>query len=407
MLMLKALRNRAIALLWSGQVLSAIGDEVCRVALIWLAVGLIGADAGYLAAAQSGALLVLCLVGGHWADAWNQRRTMVGVDALRGAIVLVPVAAYSLGRMNLPLLVVVALALSGLGAFFDPALQATLPEVSPDAETLQAATGLMSTTSRLSRAVGPALVGVLAPFVATIHFFTLDALSFAVSALSVAALPPPPPRAPAPRRPRGSFRDSLASGFRATAEVPFMRELMLVRCAVGGLWGTAYSLGFALLVRALAPGDMRAFGWTVACYGVGNVAGALYVGNVRRRRPALILFSGYVLLGLGLAAMAAARSLAWLGAAAAVSAFGGPINDVPFVDIVQKLYAVEDLPKMFRLRMAVETGASLLLLAAAPALVRSFSARALVAYCGLGIAALGAAGLLAHAEPAAPRTSRQ
>jgi MFS family permease len=398
MLMLKALRERSIALLWSGQVLSAIGDEVCRVALIWLAVGLIGADAGYLAAAQSGALLVLCLVGGHWADAWNQRRTMVGVDALRAVIVLVPVAAFYVGRMNLPLLVVVALALSGLGAFFDPALQATLPEVSPDAETLQAATGLMSTTSRLSRAVGPALVGVLAPFVATIHFFTLDAISFVVSALSVGALPPPPPRA-ARRRPRGSFRDSLASGFRATAAIPLMRELMLVRFAVGGLWGTAYSLGFALLVRALAPGDMRAFGWTVACYGVGNVAGALFIGNVRRRRPAFILFNGYVLLGLGLAGMAAARSLAWLGFAAAVSAFGGPINDVPFVDLVQKLYDIEDLPKIIRLRMAVETGASLLLLSAAPALVRSFSARALVAYCGVGIAAIGATGLFVHAEP--------
>ena len=50
--MLRGLRKRAIALLWGGQALSAIGDEIYRVALIWLAVGLVGADAGYLAAAR-------------------------------------------------------------------------------------------------------------------------------------------------------------------------------------------------------------------------------------------------------------------------------------------------------------------------------------------------------------------
>jgi hypothetical protein len=53
--MLMALRERSIALLWSGQALSATGDEIYRVTLIWLAVGLIGEDAGYLAAAQASA----------------------------------------------------------------------------------------------------------------------------------------------------------------------------------------------------------------------------------------------------------------------------------------------------------------------------------------------------------------
>jgi hypothetical protein len=396
MRMLKALRLRPIMLLWSGQALSAIGDEIYRVALIWLAVGLIGADAGYLAAAQAGALLILSLIGGHWADEWDHRRTMIGVDGLRAAIALLPVAAFYLGGVTLPVLVAVALSLSALSAFFDPALQSTLPDISPDQETLQAATGLMGTTVRLARAVGPAIVGLLGPLVPTIHFFTLDAASFAVSALSIARLGPATPRPEAAKKEARRFRDNLASGFRSVAADPLMKDLMLIRAAVAALWGLAFGLGLAMFVRRLAPGDMRAFGWVVAFYGAGNFAGALYVGNMRRKNPVLILCAGYLCLGLGFALMFAIRSIPWLAAACVLAGFGGPINDVPFIDIVQKLYPVSDLPKIFRLRMAIETGASLLIMSISPLLFRSYAPQSVLSVCGLGIAFLGAAGFAAH-----------
>jgi MFS family permease len=341
-------------------------------------------------------LLVLSLVGGHWADAWDQRRTMIAVDGLRALIVLLPVAAFYRGGVTMPVLLVAALSLSGLGAFFDPALQATLPDVAPDVETREAATGLMGTTVRLARAVGPAIVGLLGPLVPTIHFFTLDAASFAASAFSISRLGPSRVKPAAAGRVRASFHDSLLSGFRAVAADPLMRDLMAVRAAVAALWGLSFGLGLALLVRALAPGDMRAFGWAVAFYGFGNVAGALFVGNIRRGRSALIAYGGYVWLGIGFVAMGASRSLPWLGAACVCAGFGGPINDVPFFDLVQRKYPIADLPKIFRLRMAVETGACLLIMSVSPLLFRSFSPGLVLEFCGFGIAALGLAGLFAH-----------
>jgi DHA3 family macrolide efflux protein-like MFS transporter len=397
MLMFKALRERSIRLLWSGQALSAVGDEICRVALIWLAVGLIGEDTGYLAAAQSGALLALSLIGGHWADRWDHRRTMIGVDCARAVIVLAPVVAYYAGHVTLALLFAVALPLSALSAFFEPALQATLPGVSPDAETLQGATGLMSTTGRLSRVIGPAIVGVLAPLMPIIHFFTLDAASFAVSALSVARLAPSP-AAPTPRRPRGSFVESLGGDWREMSSRPLMRDHMLVRFMIGGFWSLSYGLGLVLMTRTLAPGDVRAFGWAVACYGVGNVAGALTAGNMRRRRPIALACVGYGFMGAGFLAMGLAPNLLWLGAACAVGGFGGPVSDLPFVDLVQKHFAVADMPKAFRLRTAMETGAGLLLMSASPTLFRAYSPRVVTAACGLVFAVIGAVFYAAHGD---------
>ncbi|NNN06068.1 MAG: MFS transporter [Elusimicrobia bacterium] len=391
MLMLRALRRRPVALLWAGQALSAIGDEIFRVALIWLAVGLIGADAGYIGAAQSAALLLLSLFGGRWADRWDHRRTMIAVDSARGLIVLLPVLAFRAGAVSLPLLVFVALTLSALSAFFDPALQAYLPAVSGDAQTLEAANGLMSTIARLARAVGPGVVGLLSGLVPTIYFFTLDALSFGASALSVAAARPERP-ADIPAGADSVEPDRLGAAWRSLRRSPLMSYLLFVKSAGGGLWALAYGLGLALLVQRLAPGDVRAFGLAIASYGAGNLAGALWVGNIRRQRPAEILFGGYVWMGLGFVAMGLAPSLRALFAACAWAGFGGPVNDLPFVDMVQRLYPVREIPRVFRLRMAVETGAGLILLTASPRIFRAWTPGPVIAFCGAAFVAFGAYG---------------
>src|SRR4051812_18058017 len=93
--MLSALRDRKIFRPWIGQAPSSIGDEIYRVGLTWMAVGLIGPDTGYLTAAQAASLMLLSFVGGKWAGHWDALEAMVRIDLVRALIVLVPVA-YSL-----------------------------------------------------------------------------------------------------------------------------------------------------------------------------------------------------------------------------------------------------------------------------------------------------------------------
>jgi hypothetical protein len=291
----------------------------------------------------------------------------------------------------LPLLVLVAVSLSGLSAFFDPALQACLPLVSDDAETLQAANGLMSMTVRLARAVGPGVVGLLSGLIPTIHFFTLDSISFAFSALSICALRPARGESDAPPE-AGAASGSLLAAVRAVRRSRTMTYVMAAKSFGGGVWSLAYGLGLALLVQTAAPGNMRAFSLAIAAYGAGNLAGALYIGNVRRRRPALVMYCGYAWLGLGFIAMGAAPNLRALAAACVWAGFGGPINDLPFVDLVQRRYAVGDIAPLFRLRMALETASGLALMSAAPRVLRWLPASALLEGAGLLFVAFGAVG---------------
>lgn len=62
-----------MALLWGGLSLSAIGDQLYTVALTWIAVSVLGANAGYLTALQAGIVLLAVLGIGRWADRWDSR----------------------------------------------------------------------------------------------------------------------------------------------------------------------------------------------------------------------------------------------------------------------------------------------------------------------------------------------
>src|SRR6185437_10759644 len=110
MLMLRVLKKRAVALLWCGQAMSAIGDEIYRVALIWLAVGLIGAKTGWIVATQQLAWLVFAMIGGSWADQWDHMRSMMRVDLIRAAIVVFPVLLFHFMPVSLVVLGIVAFA---------------------------------------------------------------------------------------------------------------------------------------------------------------------------------------------------------------------------------------------------------------------------------------------------------
>ena len=398
MLMLRALSDRSITRIWAGQALSAVGDEIYRVAFVWMAVSLIGADTGYLGAASAIAVLLTSLALGSEVDRWDQRRTLILVDLGRAAVVLIPVvAAVAFGYQSLGLLAAVAVLLSVLSGFFEPAIQGTLPAYCEDRDTLQAAVGLMSTTFRGARVAGPVVISLLTPALPMIHFFTLDAVTFAVSALSIASLGTPLKSRGAPPA-RLNMRESVLAGFRLIEGDAQFRYFIWMKAALGAAWQLAFGLGLALQVQRIAPGDVRAFGLAIAAYGVGNLGSALVLGNVRRHRPIRLMSLGYICLGGGFVLGALAPSLPWLMVAMFTSALGGPYNDVPFTDIVQSRFALADLPKIIRLRMVLETAFVLITMLLAPTLFRWLTVPGVLALAGGAIVAGGAVCLREHGE---------
>lgn len=371
---LKALRLPQIALLWTGQVLSAIGDYFYTIAVMWIAVKTSGSDAGFVAGAESIAMIVFGLLGGVYADRWNRRVTMVSVDLVRaGVVLLLPLLALT-GLLRFWHLVVVAVIIGSLGALFDPALQASLPILTGDARTLQATNGLMDITRRLARTLGPSMAGLLVAFLPLAHFFTLDAVSFAISALAVFALGSryawKPPRTESAGRPAGGIKNVLREAAGGVRLVSANRPLFWSLLAVGLsnlVWSIAFVIGVPLLVVHGLGNSVGAYGLIVGAYGVGNVLSNLVIGSLNIKRRVLSIFLGKAILGLGFLLLALSSSVPMALCASALAAVGGPMGDIMILTMLQTDLPADQIGKAYSLLMIVENaGGSLGLLIAVP-----------------------------------------
>jgi MFS transporter, DHA3 family, macrolide efflux protein len=387
MFVLSPLRYRPISLLWTGQVLSAMGDEVYKIALVWMAIRLSGKDAGFLAAIEAGSILTFGLLGGAWAERWDHRRLMIAVDLVRAAAVLaIPIIAY-FHPITIPLLIAVAVVVSSLSAFFDPALQATLPELTSDPELLNASNGLMEATRRFARVFGPGLIGVLNLFVPLVHFFTINAASFVLSALSIRLLNRWIPRStPASVVPSGQTPwQSIKRGFDETAKSPLLRVMVLSCFLTWSLWSLCFSLGLALLVNETSPGNLTAYGFLICAYGVGNLSSNLVWGSLRIERPHVVTFLGTLIIGTGFVGVALAPTVPLQMAAAAFCGMGGPMEDLSFLKVLQANFRGADIARIFRLRMAAAFGGIFSVFLLSPLLFRLFSVSTVIGGSGMGL----------------------
>lgn len=403
MRMIRVLRQREFAFLWGGQALSAIGDEIYRVALIWLAINFIGANAGYLVAGQSAALLLAALFVKNSRQPISRFKVLLAMDVLRGLVVLIPMLAYYfIHPFPVAILWTVAIIVSLANGVFDPTFHGSFPAMTRDAETRQVLTALVGSTFRLARAVGPGLIGLLASILPMAHFFSIDALSFGISALTFFLI----------IKDKKIAKDLVETGRSDQIDIRFAlnsickNSLVLyatIAKSIGGsLWVLVYSLGLAFLVKKMGQ-DVRGYGLACASYGIGNVLGSIFLANMRRNPLGSMLRYSFLWMGLGFFLLALSPNLQSVMVLCAITGFVGPMNDIPYYDLVQELFPLNSLPNIFRVKIISETAFCLAVMLVAPSLFRLFSPSVVIAGAGIGYFLIGVTGLsLFRANSALP-----
>jgi MFS family permease len=407
MFILKPLTVRPIVMLVSAQLSAAVAAELYRVTLIWIAVELAGAAGGYIVAAHSGTILAVTLISGVWADQWNARRIMIGVNLLRASIVLLPALAALAGGIPTWLFWSVALAMAALTAFMDPALQTCLPRLTPSLAMLPAINGLVDGARRFARVLGPGMVGALAAFMPVPQFFTIVSLLLLCAAAFNYAVGPvliePPTGLPTGWGRR--IGHAMVSGWRAMRPHRLLCFALPTLLITTTAWCIAFTLGLVLLVREMPGADAQLSGLAVASYGVGNFASNLVIGSLNPRRSGLFMYSGRIVLGIGFIGMALAPSPAWLMAGAAFAAMGGPMNELPVLVRIQTDIPPPLVTSVFRLRMVLDHAGILLGLLIAPALMSIVGTVPVVAAAGIATILVGIAGLWLFGRDLAPEPS--
>lgn len=387
MFVLAPLKKRPVALLWLSQLLTSTGEELFRVALIWLAADLIGGATGLIVATQQLIIFFVSVFGGVLVDRWNSRKAMVSVDCIRALALLVVPVTTAISGPQVWSLFFAAGTTWGLRGLHGPALQALVPRVAPSPDMMLAMNGLLDGTRRLARIAGPGLAGAIALVAPIEHFFTIIAVVFVVSASSVGAL-----KALVPDVSSGPAR----SGWRVVIEefVEPMRALRGHRLmtwsivAIGvtnAFWNAVIVLGLVLLIHERFPGDIGAYGLVISAYGAGNLLAIFVLGSLRFGQQMRWFFPGRAVLGLGFLGLAFAPNLPALMLIASFAAAGGTMGDLPFLGLMQREFDVRQIGRIYGLRVSIESAGGGIGALLAAACLTVLSPTVVVALCGVGL----------------------
>jgi hypothetical protein len=356
-------------------------------------------------------MLVVGLTSGAVADRWRPERTMVTVNIIAAAVVMLPVALSYGPGISFASLVVAAVGSAGLRTLFSPALQETVPTLVRDRTALQAINGLFDATWRLARLMGPALAAILVQIIPVIHFLSATACGYLAAAGAIHCVRDRLAVKGGHGGPsRGGWRgaiDGLTVGFRLMQRNRTMCVLILSNAAVNGPWMAALTLGVALMVKAYQPTffgvqDLAAYGLVMGAYGLGDLSSNLVVGSIRLRRPLSTMYIGYIAMGGGFTMIALAAwvmPIDWLLPAMMISAViagsGGPLFFIPLITRTQIVFDGPDIARVWRLRLAIMAGSQLLASLVATWLFDIIGSSATVLGCGLFILAAGIGGHIA------------
>jgi len=166
-----------------------------------------------------------------------------------------------------------------------------------------------------SRAVGPAVAGVLIATTGVGVCFLANAASFAAVLIALARIRTKELR-PAP--PAGRERGQLRQGLRYVRSTPGLLVPLLMMALIGTL-AYEFQVALPLLARISLHGDASTYGFLTAAMGGGAVAGGLVVAGLARTG---ILPFTVAAAGFGIAILAAALVPSLPGELAALSVVG-------------------------------------------------------------------------------------
>jgi MFS family permease len=193
---LVALKHRDFRLLWTGQVLSALGSEMQLIAINWHIFTILrgqsytitffgqdvtlGAEAlglGSVGLARVIPIVLFALLGGMLADARDRRRLIIWTQSTAAVFALILAGMTFADQVSILAIYLLTAATSATQAFENPARQSLVPNLVPP-EHLINAISLNSLIWQIGTIVGPAVAGVLVATVDIGFVSLVNAASF-------------------------------------------------------------------------------------------------------------------------------------------------------------------------------------------------------------------------------------
>ncbi len=334
--------NRNYRAVWTGQVVSEVGDHFNNIAVMSLAME--HANAGLVVTgvflARAVPMLIAGPVAGVLLDRTDRRRVMIASDLVRAVVALCFI--FCLTHRDNWLLFALSAALMFASPFFTSGRSSILPSIAT-AEELHTANTMTQTTAWASLTIGTFL-GAMGAQAGYRIAFTFNALSFLVSAYCVSRLHRPEGFRPVAslRKAVGGFREYI-DGLKYLKSVPLFAGIALISVGWASGGGAAQIL-FSLFGEKVFHAGPMGIGVIWGCAGIGLLIGgaiAYWLGKrLTFRQYKITIAIVYVIHGGAYVLFSQMPTLAWACFFIAISRAAVAISSV--LNVSQLMHHVED-----------------------------------------------------------------
>nr|RAV93358.1 MFS transporter [Aerococcus mictus] len=311
-------RHRAFTIIWAATVIANVGTWMYNAASGWLMTGI---DANPLTVslvqvATNLPIFLFAMPAGALTDMIDKRRFLIFGESTTTILSGIFALLVSLNLVNSTSLLTFMFLIGAAGALTAPAWQAIVPMLVPEKD-LDGAVAVNSVGVNISRAIGPALAGLMIVVSGIAAPFWFNAIS---NLATVAALIwwRPPARNPHSLPPE-RLLSALRAGFRYARHNRHLRAT-LVRAVAFFLFASAYWALLPLVARNQVAGGPALYGALLGAIGAGAIGGAFIIPSMKARLGAdRVMAAATVGTAIALALFGSAREPAVAVLASAVA----------------------------------------------------------------------------------------
>lgn len=184
------IRDRSILALLVAEAVSSLGSQFTALALPWFVLVTTGSPTkmGLVFAAELAPMALLGIPAGSVVDRLGPKTAMLIADGARAPIVALVPFLHEVGGLSFPLILVIAALQGAFSCAYFTCQRLILPAVVGEEEhTVAQANSLVEGAQNVTQLLGPALAGVLIAFLGAANVMWLDAATFLIAFVLVAA----------------------------------------------------------------------------------------------------------------------------------------------------------------------------------------------------------------------------
>jgi MFS family permease len=333
---LKALKYRNYRLYWMGLLVSILGWQFLTFAQLWLVYDITGSTLylGAVGGVNGAATICLSLFGGVLADRVDKRKLIIFTQSMMAVLAFVLATLTFTHLVNVWHVLVISALTGATSAFDNPARQALIPHLIDDPRDLTNAVALASSVWSVTRAVGPALAGVMIATTGPSICFYVTSGGYGVMVLALVRLSVGKLVVP-------QVQSSVLSAFNEGLKYILRNKIFLYLITITFL-NSIFGMSFVYLLPVFAKNILSAgpsgYGFLMTAFGTGAIFGVLTVASLANRgHKGTVLITGNLLFCLLLIAFSLSK---WYPVSIVLIALTGFFNSIYMTNVLTLLQAL-------------------------------------------------------------------